>query len=101
MTLPDTDDPYQLNRFITAQDRVYASVLSELSSGQKRTHWMWFIFPQVDGLGFSSTTKFYAIKSLPEARAYLSHPVLGKRLNEGANTVRSKKWTSSQAKFSS
>lgn len=77
-----TPDPYDLQRFVTAQESVYASVLQELKAGQKRTHWMWFIFPQVDGLGMSETTRFFAIKSLPEALAYLAHPILGRRLRE-------------------
>ena len=81
------DDPYDLARFTAAQDRVYADVLAELRAGQKRTHWMWFIFPQIAGLGNSSTTKYYAIKSIDEARHYLSHPVLGPRLLECAETV--------------
>jgi uncharacterized protein (DUF1810 family) len=76
-----------LSRFITAQEPIYAHVLAELRSGQKRTHWMWFIFPQIAGLGFSSTSKFYAIKDLEEARQYLNHPVLGKRLVECAEIV--------------
>ena len=81
------DDPFDLSRFLKAQEPVYARVLSELRSGQKRTHWMWFIFPQIDGLGFSATTEYYAIKSLEEARQYLNHPVLGARLLECAETV--------------
>ena len=76
-----------LTRFITAQDPVYNDVLAELKSGQKRTHWMWFIFPQIDGLGHSSMAKRYGIKSTDEARAYLSHAVLGKRLVECAEAV--------------
>lgn len=74
------DDPYNLNRFLTAQEPVIETVLAELKNGRKQSHWMWFIFPQIDGLGFSSTTKYYAIKSLDEARHYLQHPVLGPRL---------------------
>jgi uncharacterized protein (DUF1810 family) len=74
------DDPYDLNRFLTAQEGVYERALAELNRGQKRTHWMWFIFPQIDGLGYSPTAKRYSIKSLEEARQYLDHPVLGKRL---------------------
>lgn len=73
-------DPYNLNRFLSAQEPVIETVLSELKNGRKQSHWMWFIFPQIDGLGFSSTTKYYAIKSLDEARHYLQHPVLGPRL---------------------
>ena len=75
-------DRYHLQRFITAQDSVYAEVLAELRSGHKRTHWMWFVFPQAAGLGFSATSRFYAIGSPDEARAYLDHPVLGRRLRE-------------------
>jgi uncharacterized protein (DUF1810 family) len=75
-----TDDPYDLNRFVQAQEGDYEQALAEIGSGRKRTHWMWYIFPQLDGLAFSSTSKFYAIKSLDEARAYLAHPILGPRL---------------------
>ncbi|MFN2285766.1 MAG: DUF1810 domain-containing protein, partial [Anaerolineae bacterium] len=81
------DDAFDLSRFLKAQEPVYARVLSELRGGQKRTHWMWFIFPQIDGLGFSATTKYYAIKSLTEARYYLEHPVLAARLLECAEAV--------------
>jgi uncharacterized protein (DUF1810 family) len=81
------DDPFDLNRFTMAQERIYSAVLSELKSGRKRTHWMWFIFPQIDGLGHSSTAKHYAIKSIEEARAYINHPVLGTRLMECAEAV--------------
>ncbi|MGC9396787.1 MAG: DUF1810 domain-containing protein [Anaerolineae bacterium] len=80
-------DPFDLSRFLKAQEPVYARVLSELRSGQKRSHWMWYIFPQIDGLGFSATTKYYAIKSLTEAQHYLDHPVLGARLLECAEAV--------------
>ncbi len=83
----DRGDPYDLNRFISAQEGIYDRVLAELRGGQKRTHWMWFIFPQIDGLGHSATTRHYAIKSLEEARRYLSHPVLGARLVESAEAV--------------
>lgn len=75
-------DPYNLARFLEAQDNAYASALWELQSGQKRSHWMWFIFPQIQGLGFSPTAQYYAIKGTDEARAYLAHPVLGPRLTE-------------------
>jgi uncharacterized protein (DUF1810 family) len=81
------DDPFDLNRFTGAQKSIYSSVLSELRSGQKRTHWMWYIFPQIDGLAYSATSKFYAIKSIEEARQYLNHPVLGARLFECAETI--------------
>lgn len=75
-------DPFDLDRFVKAQDEVYHCALKELKSGQKKTHWMWYIFPQVDGLGRSPTARFYAIKSEEEARAYLNHPLLGPRLRE-------------------
>ncbi len=75
-------DPFQLRRFETAQEGVYRQALSELHAGRKRSHWMWFVFPQVDGLGSSPTARNYAIKGRDEAEAYLMHPVLGARLNE-------------------
>ena len=74
--------PHNLNRFLQAQQRVYDDVVAELRAGRKRSHWMWFVFPQFDGLGFSPTAQRYAIKSLDEARQYLDHPVLGARLKE-------------------
>ena len=82
-----TSDPFDLNRFLKAQDDDYNRALSELTNGRKRTHWMWFIFPQIDGLAFSSMSQFYAIKSVDEAKAYLAHPVLGSRLLECAEAV--------------
>ena len=81
------DDPFDLSRFTRAQQEVYDRVLAELRSGHKRTHWMWFIFPQIDGLGYSATSKCYAIKSIGEAQQYMNHPVLGTRLLECAETV--------------
>lgn len=81
------NDPFNLNRFVGAQKAVYDDVLAELKGGRKRTHWMWFIFPQIDGLGQSPTSKHYAIKSEAEARQYLDHPVLGPRLIECAQAV--------------
>ena len=83
----DSNDPYDLKRFISAQEGVYDRALAELRSGQKRSHWMWFIFPQIDGLGSSPTAKLYAIKSLEEARRYLAHPILGRRLVESTKAV--------------
>jgi uncharacterized protein (DUF1810 family) len=80
-------DPFGLERFVTAQERVYADVLDELRSGRKRTHWMWFIFPQIEGLGHSAMSERYAIRSLDEARAYLAHPVLGGRLLACSETL--------------
>ncbi len=81
------DDPYDLDRFVRAQEEDYTQALSEIRAGRKRTHWMWYIFPQIDGLAFSATSKLYSIKSAAEARAYLSHPVLGPRLLECAEAV--------------
>jgi uncharacterized protein (DUF1810 family) len=80
-------DPFNLGRFIRAQQEVYSDALAELRGGRKRTHWMWFIFPQIEGLGHSASSIKYAIKSVEEARHYLAHPILGKRLLECANTV--------------
>lgn len=77
--MPDFN-PFDLQRFVTAQAPVFPTVLAELREGRKRTHWMWFVFPQLRGLGHSSTALFYGIGSLDEARAYLAHPVLGPRL---------------------
>jgi uncharacterized protein (DUF1810 family) len=81
------DDPFDLNRFVAAQEPVYDQVLAEIKSGQKRTHWMWFVFPLLDGLGSSPSAKFYAIKSDEEAQSYLNHPVLGRRLRECVNAL--------------
>ena len=75
-------DLFDLNRFLQAQETGYKSALEEIRRGRKLTHWMWYNFPQYAGLGFSSTSVFYAVKSLDEARAYLAHPVLGARLAE-------------------
>lgn len=83
------EDPYDLERFVAAQDNggVYDQALAELQNGSKRSHWMWFIFPQIAGLGQSATSRKYAIRSLEEAAAYLQHPVLGPRLIECTVTV--------------
>jgi uncharacterized protein (DUF1810 family) len=75
-------DPYDLQRFVDAQEQVYAQVSVELRTGRKRTHWMWFVFPQLRGLGYSPAAMRYGITSLAEAQAYLDHPVLGPRLRE-------------------
>jgi uncharacterized protein (DUF1810 family) len=80
-------DPFELQRFVDAQDRVYAKVLKELAAGRKQSHWMWFIFPQVAGLGFSAMAQRYAIGSRAEAVAYLAHDVLGPRLIECTGLV--------------
>jgi uncharacterized protein (DUF1810 family) len=76
------NDPFNLQRFVAAQEPVYADVLDELRSGKKATHWMWFIFPQLKELGRSPIAKHFGISSLAEASAYLDHPVLGRRLLE-------------------
>jgi uncharacterized protein (DUF1810 family) len=81
------DDPHNLSRFVDAQADDYEQALSEIRGGRKRSHWMWYIFPQFDGLGFSSTSRRYSIKSVAEAEAYLSHPVHGPRLVECAEAV--------------
>lgn len=80
-------DPHDLARFIKAQEGTYDHALAEIRNGRKRSHWMWFIFPQFNGLGFSATSKRYAIKSVAEAQAYLYHPVLGPRLLECTEAV--------------
>ena len=80
-------DPYNLSRFVEAQEGDYEQALSEIRSGAKRTHWMLYIFPQLDGLGMSATAKYYGIKSVKEAKAYLAHPLLGPRLLECAEAV--------------
>jgi uncharacterized protein (DUF1810 family) len=80
-------DPYDLNRFLLVQKRDYARALAEIRGGQKRSHWMWYIFPQFEGLGFSSTSRLYSIKSTTEAEAYLAHPILGPRLIECGEAV--------------
>ena len=87
--MPESDDPYHLQRFMAAQDagRTYDHAAAELRAGGKTSHWMWFIFPQVAGLGSSPASRTYAISSLAEARAYLAHPVLGPRLLECAALV--------------
>ena len=76
------DDPHDLERFAAAQAPAFQHVLGELRRGRKATHWMWFVFPQIAGLGSSPMSRRYAIASLEEARAYLAHPVLGARLHE-------------------
>jgi uncharacterized protein (DUF1810 family) len=81
------DDPHDLSRFVHAQERDFAAALSEIRDGRKRSHWMWYVFPQYVGLGFSEMSQRYAIKSLAEARAYLDHPVLGPRLVECAEAA--------------
>lgn len=80
-------DKYNLNRFIEAQSGVYHNVLKELQEGRKRSHWMWYIFPQLKHLGHSYNAKFYGISELEEATAYLEHPILGRRIREISETI--------------
>jgi len=80
-------DPDQLERFLVAQEGIYEQAFAELRREKKRTHWIWYVFPQADGLGSSPTARFYAIKSIAEAKAYLLHPVLGPRLIECAEAL--------------
>ena len=82
-----TSDPHNLQRFVDAQHPIYGQVRDELQAGQKESHWMWFIFPQMKGLGSSSTAQKYAIQGIEEAKAYLSHPLLGFRLRECTQLV--------------
>ena len=81
------DDPYNLQRFIDAQASCFAQVRSELSAGKKRSHWMWFVFPQLQGLGSSPMAQHYAISGIEEAKAYLAHPLLGGRLRDCTSLV--------------
>jgi uncharacterized protein (DUF1810 family) len=85
--MQSASDPFDLQRFVDAQARVYAEVLDELRAGRKRSHWIWFVFPQIAGLGGSATAARYAVSSLDEARAYLRHHVLGPRLHECTRLV--------------
>ena len=81
------NEPDNLQRFTDAQDGVYETALSELRSGAKQSHWMWFVFPQLRGLGLSPTAQYYGIASLDEAQAYLAHPILGPRLRECVEAI--------------
>ena len=93
------EDTYDLGRFVEAQQPVYARVCAELAAGCKRSHWMWFIFPQLRGLGSSPTARHFAISSLGEARAYLAHPILGGRLRECTRLVNGVSGHSAEAIF--
>ena len=84
---PPNDDPFDLERFVHAQAANFDDALAELRAGRKRSHWMWYVFPQIAGLGSSSMAQRYAIQSLDEARAYLAHPVLGPRLRQVSEAV--------------
>lgn len=76
-----------LSRFLSAQQNIYTEVVKELRAGKKTSHWMWFVFPQIEGLGHSQTAKFYSIKNIEEAKEYIKHPVLGERLLECSNIL--------------
>jgi len=89
-------DPFDLERFVRAQQRTYAGALAEIRSGRKRTHWMWYVFPQAVGLGRSEMSQRHAIRSAAEARAYLEHPVLGPRLLECSEAMLSVERRSAQ-----
>jgi uncharacterized protein (DUF1810 family) len=92
---------YDLTRFVDAQDDVYDAALAEIRSGRKRSHWMWFVFPQIDGLGSSPTSRRFAIRNADEARAYLAHPTLGPRLLEAMHAVLASHGDSASAIFGS
>jgi uncharacterized protein (DUF1810 family) len=94
-------DPFDLNRFVLAQQDHYERALGEIRSGRKLTHWMWFIFPQIEGLGSSPIAQRYAIRGVPEAQAYSEHPLLGSRLLESAEAVVSVEGRSAAALFGS
>jgi uncharacterized protein (DUF1810 family) len=98
--MPDSD-PFDLQRFVDAQADIYERALAELRDGRKRSHWMWFVFPQIEGLGRSAMAQSYAIRSLAEARAYLTHPVLGARLRECTEAVLHVEGKSANAIFGS
>ena len=96
---PAAEDPFGLERFVPAQDGVHAQALAELRAGRKRTHWMWFVFPQLAGLGLSPTAQHYGIRSLDEAQAYLGHPLLGPRLRACAHALLDLHGRSAEAVF--
>jgi uncharacterized protein (DUF1810 family) len=100
-TAADPPAPHDLDRFVQAQGGVYEQALAEIRAGRKRSHWMWFVFPQFAGLGFSSTSQRYAIESRDEAEAYLAHPVLGPRLCECAQAILDVEGRSAQEIFGS
>lgn len=93
------DDPYDLQRFVRAQEPVMEQVMAELRAGAKRSHWMWFVFPQIAGLGHSEMARRYAISSVDEAKAYLAHPVLGDRLRNCTGLVNAVKGRSAEQVF--
>ena len=83
----DGPDPFQLRRFIEAHEGMFETALAEIRAGRKESHWIWFIFPQIAGLGRSPTAQFYAIRSIHEARAFLAHPLLGDRLRTAVEAI--------------
>jgi len=93
------NDAYDLGRFVAAQEGIYPRALAELQAGEKRSHWMWFIFPQIAGLGLSPMARRYAIRSLDEGRAYLGHPLLGPRLRACTAAVNALSGRSANAIF--
>jgi uncharacterized protein (DUF1810 family) len=95
------EDPFELDRFVKAQAPIFEAALGELRAGRKRSHWMWFVFPQLRGLGYSATAQFYGLASLAEARAYLAHPLLGPRLKLCTEAVLAIERTSLHAIFGS
>lgn len=97
----DMNETNSLSRFLNAQQNTYEDALREITAGRKRSHWMWYIFPQVLGLGFTDTSKYYAIKDLQEAQAYLSHPVLGERLIGISKALMAQEKRDAQAVFGS
>jgi len=99
MSHTDEPDPYDLDRFVVAQDPVFTRACAELAAGHKHSHWMWFIFPQLRGLGSSAMAERYAIGSLAEARAYLAHPILGGRLRRCTELVNRLEGRSAQEIF--
>lgn len=96
---PGMSDPYDLDRFVAAQAGSYETALGEIRRGAKRSHWMWYIFPQIAGLGRSETARRFAVHSLDEARAYLAHPVLGARLRESVGALQDLTGTTAEAVF--
>ncbi len=95
------DDPFNLQRFVRAQEEAFAGALDEIARGRKESHWIWFVFPQIEGLGRSRTARLYAITSLEEARAYLAHPLLGTRLRQAVETTLTAPAPSLEALFQS
>ncbi len=94
-----SSDPFDLGRFLAAQEGAYERALGELKGGRKKSHWMWYIFPQIEGLGTSAYSRNYSIKSLGEARSYLSHPILGPRLRECCEALMQLQGLSASAVF--